>query len=118
MNLDTIDLIVRDVPEATSFFTDFVGLTARVAEERYAEIDAGALTLMLSPEAMVPTKPAQGIILHFRVEDVHQAIKDARARGAAVLREPDTMPWGWESAMIRGPEGIVVDFYRPIEHGT
>lgn len=115
MHLDTLDLIVTDVPAATAFFRGVLGLQERIAEERYAEFDAGRLTIMLSPEAMVPTAPARGIILHFRVDDVSRTLEEARRRGATVLMERSEMPWGWESAMIQGPEGIVVDFYRPIE---
>ncbi len=115
MKLDKLDLIVEDVPTATAFFRDVVGLTARFAEERYAEFDAGPVTLMLSPEAMVPTRPASGVIVHLHVEDVGQAVERARQHGATVLLEPTHTDWGWESAMIEGPEEIVVDFYRPLE---
>ena len=118
MRLDTLDVIVRDVPAATSFFRNVVGLQERIAEERYAEFDAGPLTIMLSPEAMVPTAPARGMILHFRVDDVGLRLEEAREPGATVLMEPSEMPWGWESAMIQGPEEIIVDFYRPIETTT
>jgi uncharacterized glyoxalase superfamily protein PhnB len=72
------------------------------------------VTIMLSPEAMVPMKPARGVILHFRVEDDSRALEKARSKGARVLMEPTQTDWGWESAMIAGPEDIVVDLYRPI----
>ena len=109
---DNLDLVVRDVPAAAAFFRDVVGLTLRVDEERFAELDAGPVTIMLPPDAMVPTKPAAGVILHFQVEDVAEALEHARSRGATVLLEPTRTDWGWESAMIAGPEEIVVDFYR------
>jgi uncharacterized glyoxalase superfamily protein PhnB len=113
--LDAIDLIVRDGPAAVAFFRDVVGLAARHVGERFAEFDAGPLTLMLSPDAMVPTMPAGGVILHLRVDDVAGAMTGARERGATVLLEVNRTEWGTESAMIAGPGGIVVDFYRPIE---
>lgn len=115
MKFDNLDLIVRDVPVAAAFFRDVLGLTPRVNEERFAELDSGAVTIMLSPEALVPTKPAAGLILHFQVEDVAAALDRARGRGARVLLEPTQTPWGTESAMIAGPEEIVIDLYRPVE---
>jgi predicted enzyme related to lactoylglutathione lyase len=111
---NNLDLVVTDVPAATEFFRNIVGLTVRVDGERYAEIDAGAVTIMLTPEIMVPARPAAGIILHFQVDDVKQAIEHARDQGALVLLEPFQTDWGWESAMIAGPAEVVVDFYKPL----
>lgn len=117
MKLDHLDLIVSDVPGATAFFRDVLGLTVRVQDTRFAEIDAGPVTIMLNPEALVPTTPAAGTILHFQVEDVAAAIERARSRGAKVLLEPTRTDWGWESAMIAGPEESIIDLYRPLESG-
>ncbi|MCU0492176.1 MAG: VOC family protein [Chloroflexaceae bacterium] len=113
-SLNTIDLVVRDVPAAAAFFRDVVGLTLRFAEERFAELDGGGVTIMLTPDALVPTRPAAGIILHFQVDDVAAALEQARSQGAQVLRDPFTTDWGWESALIAGPEEVVVDLYRPV----
>lgn len=111
-NCNQIDLIVRDVPAATSFFRDVVGLTVRVEDARFAELDGGAITIMLSPDALVPIQEAAGVILHIQVDDVEGALEHARRAGATVVLEPMRTEWGTESAMIAGPEGIVVDFYR------
>jgi predicted enzyme related to lactoylglutathione lyase len=117
LRLNKLDLIVRDVPGATAFFHSVLGLTVKYAEERFAELNAGGgFVLMLSPDAMVPTQPAAGTILHFEVDNVTQALESARERGATVLLEPTRTDWGWESAMIAGPEGSVIDLYRPISN--
>ncbi len=86
LQLNQMDLIVRDVPAGTEFFRD----------------------------VLVPTRPAAGTILHFQVEDVAQALEEARSRGATVLLEPIRTGWGTESAMIAGPEEVVIDLYRPV----
>lgn len=112
---NTIDLVVRDVPAAAAFFREVVGLELRVSDERFAELGAGPTTIMLTPDALIPTKPAAGVILHFQVEDVALALDHARSRGATVLLERTRTDWGWESAIIAGPEEIAVDFYRPVE---
>jgi len=111
-NCNQIDLIVQDVPKAAHFFRDIVGLTLRVDEPRFAEIDGNSITLMLSSEALIPMQPASGVILHVEVEDVVQALKHAQSAGATVLLERTKTDWGTESAMIAGPENIVIDFYR------
>lgn len=115
MKLNAIDLIVQNVPEATAFFRDIVGLSVNVAGERFAELDAGQFILMLSADAMVPTRPAAGTILHFLAENVEETLEQARQKGAKVLLELTQTDWGWQSAMIAGPEETVIDFYCPLE---
>lgn len=115
MSLQTIDLIVPDVLSAAAFFTDIVGLGANVLDERFAELNAGTITIMLSPDAMVPINNAAGVILHFQVDDVSAAVSRASAAGVKVLKGPLITDWGWESCLVAGPAGVVVDFYRPIE---
>jgi len=118
VKLDHIDLIVRDVPTATAFFRDVLGLAVVVEDARFAELDGDGVKLLLSPDAMVPTRPAAGVILHFQVEDVEDAAAHARERGATILREPFQTDWGWESVLVAGPEEIVVDLYRVLPIGT
>jgi len=112
VRFDHLDLIVRDVPAATAFFRDVLGLPVRTSDARFAEVGSGVVTIMLSPDALVPTKPSAGVILHFQVDDVVAALEEARAKGATVLMEPTRTDWGTESAMIAGPEDVVVDLYR------
>lgn len=109
---DNLDLIVRDVPAAVAFFESVVGLEARVSDDYFAELDSGEVTIMLSPAAMVPVKPAAGVILHFQVENVRKALERAVGHGATILMEPTLTDWGTESLLIAGPEDIVVDLYR------
>ena len=51
------------------------------------------MTIMLSPDALVPTKPGRGISLHFRVEDVAAVVEHARSQGAEVLLAPMHTDW-------------------------
>jgi predicted enzyme related to lactoylglutathione lyase len=110
--LNSLDLIVGDVAGAAAFFRDVVGLALRVDVPGYAELGSGSMTIMLSAAALVPVSPAAGVILHFEVEDVAVALEKARLAGATVLMEPARTDWGTESALIRGPEALVIDFYR------
>lgn len=118
MKLDHIDLIVRDVPRATAFFRDLLRLNVVMEDARFAELDGDGIKILLSPDAMVPTRSAAGVILHFQVEDVEAEAAHARDRGATILKEPFQTDWGWESVLIAGPEKIVVDLYRVLPIGT
>jgi predicted enzyme related to lactoylglutathione lyase len=114
MVLNALDLIVEDVPAAAAFFRDALGLGVAEHGERFAEVEAGPVRIMLSPDAMVPMARAAGVILHFEVEDVGVAVERARAAGARVLLGPMRTDWGWESALVAGPGETVVDLYRPL----
>ena len=109
---DNLDLIVRDVPTAVDFFEKVVGLSARIVDENFAELESGEVTIMLSPAAMVPVKQAAGIILHFQVDNVRQARQRAVDYGVTILMEPTMTDWGTESFLIAGPEEMVIDLYR------
>lgn len=113
MDFNRLDLIVEDVPAATALFRDVVGLAVRFADTRFAKLDSGAVIIMLGPDAMAPTTPAAGIILHLQVADVFATVERARANGARVLLEPTHTDWGCEPTRIAGPEGIIIDLYRP-----
>lgn len=117
-NLNQLDLIVPDVPTATAFLGAALGMEPSYASERFAEFRFGATTVMLSPDALVPIANAGGVILHFEVPDVDAALDRAQRAGATVLRETGPTDWGWESAMVAGPEGVVIDFYRMLSVGT
>lgn len=57
MKLNHMDLIVADVPAAAEFFRDVVGLDLKESGERFAHLEPGQVSLMLSPDAMVPQGP-------------------------------------------------------------
>ena len=110
--LDSIDLMVSDVTSAAEFFVNVAGMTLKFQDPRFAELMTDNFVLMLSPDAMVPLAKAAGIILHFEVSNVPAALQNAVNKGAKVLLDVTTTDWGTESAMVQGPDGIVVDFYR------
>ena len=110
--VDQLDLIVSDVVASAEFLRDAVGMQLEVSSETFAQLRTGSLTVMLSREALVPVEPARGIILHVRVEDVSDALARARRHGADILIERRVTDWGWELAMIQGPDAILIDFYR------
>lgn len=112
--LRSVDLIVPNVREAAIFLENAFGLTASVVEDRFAELDAGSITLMLSPDAMVATEPVRGVILHLEVPDVEAAAARAKAAGAVVVQDIVTTDWGTESVMFAGPADLLVDCYRKV----
>lgn len=113
--LVSLDLIVDDVRSAAVLLRDAFGLEVVVLEDRFAEVRADPLALMLSPDAMVPMGQARGVILHFEVEDPAGEARRATAAGATVLQDLTRTDWGTESVLLAGPAEIVIDYYRVIE---
>lgn len=112
--LRSLDIIVDDVRSAAALLRDAFGLEVIVLEDRFAELRAEPLTLMLSPDAMVSMQPARGVILHFEVPDPAAAAAHAVGAGASVLHGLTTTDWGTESVLLAGPADLVVDFYRNV----
>lgn len=110
--LHSIDLIVGDVPRAVAFFREVVGALVLQEFERFAEIEAQSVKVLLSPDALVPVEPARGVILHLEEENLGAAIDRTKAFGAAVLSGPLRTDWGTESVLVQGPAGVIVDFFR------
>lgn len=111
MKLAAMDVIVKDVPQAAAFFRDVLGASVPEEFDRFAQVDLGAVQLMLSSDAMVPVDNARGVILHFEVDDVAAATAAAESRGAEVLLQPTSTDWGMQIAIIQGPEGLLIEFY-------
>lgn len=109
--LSSIDLIVADVLAAADFFGTVVGMEIVERSERFASLRSGDFTLMLSPDALVPIQKAAGVILHLQVEDISAVLDRAEANGGKLLYGPSPTDWGTESALLQGPEGVIVDIY-------
>lgn len=82
-----IAVTARDLPRATAFYRDVLGLPLLFEVPGMAFFDAGGVRLMLA----VPTDPRYehpASILYYRVGDIHAAAARLAAAGAAFAAEP------------------------------
>lgn len=114
MKLRSIDLIVEDVKAAAAVLVDVFGAKAIMVEPEFAELQFDDFNIMLSRSAMVPMSKAQGIILHLHVEDPAAWERLVPERGGKILQGLTTTPWGTQSLLCQGPEGVVVDLYTEV----
>lgn len=78
---------VRDLPRATAYYRDVLGLRFLFEAPGMAFFDAGGVRLMLA----VPSDPRYdhaGSILYYRVGDIHAAATRLAARGACFTTPP------------------------------
>ena len=130
-------LLQRDVPKATKFYKEGLGLRVKVLTERWAELDAGSITLALkavegcgiranSQRMLIRLGiPASGDLhreaycttgytpfLSFNVIDLQQTVSNMLQLGAT-LDGPIKYPGSGKVAAVRAPDGQMLSLYEP-----
>jgi predicted enzyme related to lactoylglutathione lyase len=126
MKLSYITIFVDDLNKMIEFYKAVFGLELKFIHEsgHYAEMDTGHTTLAFSQtelaESLVPggyvkssteRNPAN-ILIAFEPEDVKETLKLSLAHGASIVADVELKPWGWVSAMIRDPEGNLIELAK------
>ena len=113
MNLNQLDIIVSEVPQVCADLERILDKKSDYVDDSFAQFTIGSHCLMLSEKHLVSLKNFQsGIILHIEVEDVEQNYQRLKDLGITVLNGPAVTDWGTESLLVKGPAGLVIDFYR------
>ena len=82
-----ISMIAHDVPRATQFYRDKLGMRLLFEVPKMAFFDCAGVRLMLSmPENAEFDHP--GSVLYFRVDDIDSAHATFKDRGVAFVDEP------------------------------
>ena len=113
MNLNQLDIIVSNVPQVCAELERILDKKADYVDQSFAQFTIGSHCLMLSQNHLIPLENFQsGIILHIEVEDLEQNQKRMKELGIEILHGPVVTDWGTESLLVKGPAGLVIDFYR------
>src|SRR5881394_375455 len=86
-NIGQISIIVHDLPRATAFYRDVLGLPLLFAAGNMAFFDCGGVRLMLGP-ASAPELDHQSSILYFRVPDINAAHRRLVELGVKIEAPP------------------------------
>ena len=113
MNLNQLDIIVSNVPQVCTDLERILDKKSDYVDDGFAQFTIGSHCLMLSQNHLIPLNNFQsGIILHIEVVDVEQNYQRLKELGTTVLNGPAVTDWGTESLLVKGPAGLVIDFYR------
>lgn len=113
MNLNQLDIIVSNVPQVCADLERILDKEADYVDDSFAQFTIGSHCLMLSQNHLISLENFQsGIILHIEIEDVDQNYQRLKEYGAEILYGPAVTDWGTESLLVKGPAGLVIDFYR------
>jgi len=117
MSFASIRIITADLDALVAFYERVTGQQAERPAPVFAQFRGPGATLAIASTdtvamlngALVPAAN-RSVFVEFEVDDVDAALPLERED---VVLEPTTMPWGNRSALVRDPDGNVVNLFRP-----
>jgi uncharacterized glyoxalase superfamily protein PhnB len=114
----TVNLLVRDVPRAASFYTKIFAATVHYADPDFAAINVGGVEMMLHADHTYDKHPwhapltrgeRRGLGAELRVLGIDPDAVERRARdnGAALIQPATTKAHGWREVMVEDVDGYL-----------
>jgi catechol 2,3-dioxygenase-like lactoylglutathione lyase family enzyme len=112
--IHAVMLGVRDMAQSVEFYRDRLGLKVKMQETQIALLDAGAITLGLSPgHVRMAPHVAGATEVVFRVENVRAAHRALGQLGIVFLSEPrQATPSEWV-VHFKDPDGHLLSLFGP-----
>lgn len=118
MSFTSIRIVTDDLDGLVAFYERLTGQRAERPAPVFAQFSgpganlaiASTATVAAAGEALTPGVN-RSVIIEFRVADVDAAFAALAPAGEDVVLEPTTMPWGNRSALVRDPDGNVVNLF-------
>jgi catechol 2,3-dioxygenase-like lactoylglutathione lyase family enzyme len=105
----TANLRVADIPNANSFYRDYLGL-------RNEEFNLGWVARYTAPEnganVQLVTRDetaAEDSVISVHTDDVESAYEEAMRRGYEIVKPLSTETWGVRRFFVRAPDGNVIN---------
>ena len=111
-------LAVRDLVTSTRFYTDVLGFTRDFGDgsDGWSFLSRDGFRVMLGEcrdAAPAGELGDHSWFVYLTVEGVDQLHADVAHRGAEILSEPATKPWGLREFSLRTPDGHRIVFGEP-----
>lgn len=121
MSFASVRIITDDLEGMVAFYERVTGQPAERPAPVFAQFSGPGGTLAIASTATVAVlgdalTPAtnRSVLIEFEVADVDGDFAELQPSSDDVVLEPTTMPWGNRSALVRDPDGNVVNlFSRP-----
>ncbi len=111
-SVQTVMLGVKDLNASVEFYTRVLGLTVKMQSPVLALLDAGQITLGLSPRHLrLAPQPAGATEVVFHVPGVRKAQKELAGRGVTFLSEPGQATATEWVAHFRDPDGHLLSLF-------
>lgn len=121
MSFASIRIVTDDLDALVAFYEQVTGQQPERPVPSFAQFSGPGANLAIASTATVAMLDGaltsamnQSVIIEFEVADVDRDVARLQLRSDDVVLEPTTMPWGNRSALVRDPDGNVVNlFSRP-----
>ncbi|GAA1493821.1 VOC family protein [Curtobacterium herbarum] len=121
MSFTSVRIVTDDLDGLVAFYERVTGQQAERPAPVFAQFSGPGADLAIASTATVAmldgaVTPAanRSVIIEFEVADVDGEFARLQLGSDDVVLEPTTMPWGNRSALVRDPDGNVVNlFSRP-----
>jgi predicted enzyme related to lactoylglutathione lyase len=121
MSFASVRIITDDLEGMVAFYERITGQPAERPAPVFAQFSGPGGNLAIASTATVAMlggalTPAtnHSVLVEFEVADVDGEFAELQLSSDDVVLEPTTMPWGNRSALVRDPDGNVVNlFSRP-----
>jgi predicted enzyme related to lactoylglutathione lyase len=123
MSFASVRIVTDDLEGLVAFYEQVTGQQAERPAPVFAQFSGPGATLAIDSTATVAmlgggvVAPAtnRSVVIEFEVADVDrefaELVRTLALRGEDVVLEPTTMPWGNRSALVRDPDGNVVNLF-------
>ena len=122
MNLISLRIITADPKALAAFYEAVTGITPTWFTPDFAELATPSGTLAIASTATLAlfgdkiARPAANasVIVEFITDDVDADFVRLAAQNFVFEQQPTTMPWGNRSALLRDPDGNLVNLFTPV----
>lgn len=128
MQLSYVILYVSQVDQSINFYQRAFGLEHKFTHDSgdYAEMKTGETTLAFCKDetakqilgsSFIPANSELplGSQITMQPDDVKEAYSLALECGAQSICAPSIKPWSFEVAMVRDPDGHIIELARPVK---
>lgn len=119
MSFASIRIVTDNLDGLVAFYEQVTGQQAECPAPVFAQFSGPGANLAIASTATVAMlggalAPAtnRSVFIEFEVADVDGEFAKLQPESEDVVLEPTTMPWGNRSAMVRDPDGNVVNLFN------
>ena len=114
VTLNHVIVYVGDVRPSLRFYRDRLGFEVIESMEGYARLrstSGGATIALHATRDRKPPPRTREVVLYFETRDLEKLCRDLLRKGVRFDQLPERMPWGWDHAYLRDPDGHRISLY-------
>lgn len=114
VSLNHVIIYVGDVGPSLKFYRDKLGFKVIESMQGYARLKSpigGATIALHGTKDRRPLPGTRQVVLYFETRDLDDLCRNLAEKGVRFDQLPARMPWGWDHAYLRDPDGHPISLY-------